>query len=409
MPKHKIELLSPAGNFSKLEAAFRYGADAAYLGGDDFRMRSAADNFSLRQLFKAADIANSLGKKIYLTVNTLPHDSKYADLRRFLKSLRANPPHALIISDIGVLSLAKEILPDTDIHISTQASAVSSRACSEWHKLGARRVVLARELTMEEIRKIRRSTPKELELEAFIHGSMCVSYSGRCLLSNYLTGRDANSGACTQPCRWNFTISEEKHSTEHLPVYQDRGTFIMSSRDMCMIEHIPDLVESGISSFKIEGRMKSAYYTAVTANAYRIAIDSYLADRKNYSFDTRLLKELDSVSHREYSTGYYYSDIFENVNTVTEAGYLREKSYLCEAVSDARRRDCYRFIQHNKFSVGDSLEILIPGRTGLRFTVEHLFDQNMNEIESVPHPMQIFYMKVPYTVKKGYIVRSSND
>ncbi len=402
------ELLSPAGSYEKMLAAFRYGADAVYLAGEDFGMRSAAKNFSLDEIRRAVRYARAAGKRVYVTVNILPHSDEYPALRRFLRALAKEPPDALIISDLGVIEAARELIPASEIHLSTQASAVSAAACRAWHRLGVKRVVLARELTLSEIAFIRRNTPRSLELEAFIHGSMCVSYSGRCLLSQYLTGRDSNRGACTQPCRWNFVLSEEKHLTEKLPVYEDRGTFIMSSRDLSMIEHIPELAEAGLSSLKIEGRMKSAYYAAVTANTYRMALDAYGRDPAAFRFDPRWKEELDSVSHREYSTGYYFSSLFEDVNTVTAGGYIREKSYLAEAIADTDETGRTLFMQHNKFSVGDTVELLLPGQPGEPFPVSALFSEDGEPIDSVPHPKQRFRLILPRPVKKGCILRGSH-
>ena len=402
------ELLCPAGSYEKMLAAFRYGADAVYLAGEDFGMRSAAKNFSLPELRRAVTYAHSIGKKVNLTVNIMPHGDAYPALRRFFRALRDTPPDALIISDLGVFQLAGELLPDVDRHVSTQASCVSAEACCAWYQLGATRVILARELTLDEIRSIRKKTPKRLELEAFIHGSMCVSYSGRCLLSNYLTGRDSNRGSCTQPCRWNFVISEEKHAGEKLPVYEDEGTFIMSSRDLSMIEHIPELVDAGLSCLKIEGRMKSAYYAAVTANTYRMALDTYARDGESYRFDPRWNEELDSVSHREYSTGYYFSSTFENVNTVTSPGYIREKAYLAEALSDSDTSGFALFQQHNKLTAGETVELLIPGQVGIPFRVDQIFDPDGYSIPSTPHPLQQYRIHVPVPVTAGCILRTSN-
>ena len=279
------ELLSPAGNFEKLKAALLYGADAVYLAGKRFGMRSAADNFTDEELYSAAQYVHERGKKIYLTLNTMPHANEYGALRDFLVSIRDAGIDAMIVADLGVMTLVREILPEMEIHISTQASIVSPQAARAYASLGAKRLVLARELMLDEIKAIRDGLDADVELEAFIHGSMCVSYSGRCMLSHNLTGRDANRGACTQPCRWVYTVTEEKRPESPYPIEQNElGTFIMSSKDMCTIEMIPELIEAGISSFKIEGRMKSAYYTAVVTNAYRMAIDAYLADPDGYRF-----------------------------------------------------------------------------------------------------------------------------
>lgn len=419
------ELLSPAGNFEKLRAALLYGADAVYLAGTAFGMRSAADNFSDSELYEAAAYTHERGKKIYLTVNTMPHGHEYARLREYLKSIADANIDAMIVADLGVMATVKEILPDMEIHISTQASIVSPAAALAYASLGAKRLVLARELTLSEIKEIRAALPAEIELEAFIHGSMCVSYSGRCMLSHTLTGRDANRGACTQPCRWNYTIVEEKRPEVPLPIEQnDLGTFIMSSKDMCTIEHIPELIDSGIASFKIEGRMKSAYYTAVVTNAYRMAIDEYMKDPPKYVFDPAWARELEGVSHREYCTGYYLDEPSENAQLGTMTGYIRDKAYfatateqktpdelpqsLCESAETENGR-LYRFIQRNKVCVGDRAEIISPGKTGRAFTVSELYSEKGEPLESAPHPSLIFYARVPFEVHEGDIMRSGID
>ncbi|MFA6948303.1 MAG: U32 family peptidase [Eubacteriales bacterium] len=420
------ELLSPAGNREKLEAAIRYGADAVYLAGRRFGMRAASDNFTLEELADAVAYAHSftaprsartgekMPVKIYLTVNIMPRGYEYAELTEYFKALRNIPIDALIISDLGVLSLARELLPETEIHISTQASAVSAPAVSAYAALGAKRVVLARELSLGEIREIRRGIPPETELEAFVHGSMCVSYSGLCLLSEHLVGRDANRGCCTQPCRWNWALSdnispdaegktyeiqEKNHRDENFPIAEDEyGTFIMSARDMCMIEHIPELCEAGIDCFKIEGRVKSAYYTAVVTNAYRIAIDSY-AD--GLPFDNALRREVESVSHRDFGTGHFFGKAH-----VTEAlGYLREKAYLAAAGDDCAAGELCTFVQRNKVSVGDNAEILSPGHAGRRIVIGELYSEDGDAIESAPHPWMRFKLRVPFNIKRGDILR----
>ena len=413
------ELLSPAGNFEKLKAAVLYGADAVYLAGKRFGMRSAADNFTDEELFAAAEYVHSHGKKIYLTLNTMPHGNEYPALREFLTSIKGAGINALIVADLGVMALAKELLPDVDIHISTQASIVSPEAANAYAALGATRLVLARELTLDEIKAIRDSLPESVELEAFVHGSMCVSYSGRCMLSHNLTGRDANRGACTQPCRWVYTVTEEKRPEMPYPVEQNElGTFIMSSKDMCTIEIIPQLIEAGISSFKIEGRMKSAYYTAVVTNAYRMAIDKYLESPDLYTYDPRLMRELESVSHREYCTGFYLDSPMENPQLSTINGYIREKAYFVTALSKdelplpaslAERNDLFPFIQRNKVSIGDKAELISPNKFGRAFEVTELFSEKGESIESAPHPAQRFFVKVPFDVSAGDIMRSGNE
>ena len=406
--KKRPELLAPAGNFEKMKAAILYGADAVYLAGQSFGMRAAADNFSLEELAEAVNYAHARGVRVYLTVNTMPREYQYEALRSYFEALKDIRPDALIIGDIGVLMLAKEMLPEIELHISTQASAVSSMDCLAWRALGAKRVVLSRELSMEEIKAIRAAIPEDLELEAFIHGSMCVSYSGRCLLSNHIIGRDANCGACAQPCRWNYSlygeIREEKRPDLVIPLEEHNGeTFIMASRDTCMIEHIPALMESGIDSFKIEGRMKSAYYTAVVTNTYKMAMDSYLSG--NYAYDPAWLEELCSVSHREYATGYYFSNSFTDANIASDNGYLKEKAYLAVVVSYDAESGRAVLTQRNKLSEGQSVALLTLGKIGIPFVIEGLKNEEGEDIPSAPHPYMTFSAKMPFTVKPGDIIR----
>lgn len=415
------ELLSPAGNFEKLKAAIRYGADAVYLAGRRFGMRSAADNFTDEELFEAARYVHERGKKLYLTLNTLPHGDEYPALRAFLSRIAGAGMDGVIAADLGVISLVREMLPDVEIHISTQASIISPQAALAYAALGARRLVLARELTLSEIAQIREALPPEVDLEAFVHGSMCVSYSGRCLLSHALTGRDANRGACTQPCRWNYTITEEKRPESPFPIEENElGSFIMSSKDMCTVAHIPQLIGAGIDSFKIEGRMKSAYYTAVVTNAYRIAIDAYLADPEHYIFDPALMRELESVSHREYCTGFYFDDPMENPQLTTIPGYIREKAYLATAAPEelalpaglapvSEEGVLCPFVQRNKICRGDAAELLSPGRLGVSVTIRELYDEQGTPIESAPHPYQKFFTRLPFPVSEGDILRAAPD
>ncbi len=420
------ELLAPAGNFEKLKAALLYGADAVYLAGQNFGMRSAADNFTVDELYEAARYTHERGKKLYLTLNTMPHGDEYPALREFLHDIADSGIDAFIVADLGVMAAVKEILPEMEIHISTQASIVSPEAALAYAALGAKRLVLARELTLGEIKAIRSAIPDDVELEAFVHGSMCVSYSGRCMLSNLMTERDANRGRCAQPCRWNYIIYEEKRPELPIPIEQtELGTFIMSSKDMCTVEHIPDLISAGINSFKIEGRMKSAYYTAVVTNAYRMAIDSYAADPEGYRFDPVWLRELESVSHREYCTGYYLDDPKENPQLSTQTGYIREKAYFATAVENDQDEALaiagsgveienengrlYRFIQRNKVKIGEKAELISPGRPGKEFLVNELYLPDATVIESAPHPSMIFWCRVPFSVAEGDIMRAGED
>ncbi len=403
------EVLAPAGDFEKLETALRFGADAVYLAGKSFGMRAASDNFTVDELRRAAELVHSKGKKIYLTLNTMPHVSEYPELRRFLGELRHIPIDAVIVADLGVLANVKALLPDMEIHISTQASICSPEAAVEYAKLGASRLVLARELTLPEIAAIRAALPERIELEAFVHGAMCVSYSGRCMFSNQLTGFDANRGECKQPCRWSYTLLEVKREELPIPVEEtEKGTFIMSSRDMCAIELIPQLIAAGVNSFKIEGRVKSAYYAAVVTNAYKMAVDAYMNDPKGYKFDTALYTELESVSHREYCKGFYINTPAENANLCTTSGYIREKAYLALIDEDCRAGEMCRFVQRNKFFNGDTVELVSPGKTGRSFKIEELTDAEGTPLESAPHPGMVFYARVPFDVSKFDIIRAGD-
>ena len=415
-----VELLSPAGNFEKMRSAIRYGADAVYLAGHFFGMRSAADNFTNEELCDAVKYAHERGVKVYLTVNTMPHGYEYPMLREYLLAIKDYGIDAMIVADLGVIATIKNLLPDMEIHVSTQASIVSPAAALAYVALGAKRLVLARELTLSEIIEIKKVLPEGIELEAFVHGSMCVSYSGRCMLSHHMIDRDANRGACAQPCRWNYKIIEEKRPDMPLPIEENElGTFIMSSKDMCTIEMIPELIAAGINSFKIEGRMKSAYYTAVVTNAYRMAIDSYLADPENYVFDQRLYTELESVSHREYCTGYYLDEPTEKAQLTRDVGYIRDKAYFATAIEycendipnnlevENKNGRLALFVQKNKVSLGDGAEIISPGFIGRALVVNELYDEKGEAIESAPHPFMKFFVRVPFEVKEGDIMRSA--
>ena len=410
----KPEILSPAGNFEKLTFAVLYGADAVYVAGKSFGMRAASDNFSDEELVQAVKYCHERSVKLYVTVNVMPREYEIGALPEYLTFLNEKArPDALIISDLGVLALAKRYAPDIDIHVSTQASTVNSEACKMYHSLGATRVVLSRELTLDEIRMIRDNIPDELELEAFVHGAMCVSYSGRCLLSNFFAGRDANRGKCAQPCRWEYfdgekyaEIFEKKRPEEKISLVEnERGTFMFSSRDLCMIEHIPELVQAGIDSFKIEGRVKSAYYTAVTANAYKTELNSYLRDPENYVFNPKSLYELESVSHREYATGYFFDNCSENAQISSDGGYLRDKAFL-STVSDVDEENGRAVLcQRNKSVNGQVCELVTPGKDSVEFVLEDMRDEKGNPIDSAPHPQMLFSVKMTVPMKKGDIIR----
>ncbi len=404
------ELLAPAGNFEKMKAAILYGADAVYLSGQIFGMRAAADNFSVEELKVAVEYAHERGVRVYLTVNTMPRQYEYETLKQYLLEIADIPIDAYIVADIGVFMLIRNSFPEKEIHVSTQANAVSAADCLAWYGLGAKRVVLARELTLDEIRSIRAAVPADCEIEAFIHGSMCVSYSGRCLLSNHITGRDGNRGMCAQPCRWNYTIRgyeivEEKRENAPMPVEEVNGeTFILASRDTCVIEHLPEIIEAGIDSFKIEGRMKSAYYAAVVTNTYKMALDSYASG--HYVYDPLWMRELESVSHRSYATGYYFSDCHLDANTADSIGYIKEQAYLATVLSYDEATGVATFSQRNKTSVGEKAEIVTPGKVGRTLIVSGLRNENGEEITSTPHPYMTFTMPVPFSVRPGDILRA---
>ncbi len=408
------EILAPAGNFEKLTFAVLYGADAVYVAGKTFGMRAASENFSDEELTEAVKYCHEHGVKLYVTVNVMPREYEIKELPAYLEFLNnVAKPDALIISDLGVLSMAKRYAPDIDIHISTQANTVNSEACKLYHSLGATRVVLARELTLEEIKMLKHNIPADLELEAFVHGAMCVSYSGRCLLSNFFSRRDANRGKCAQPCRWEYfdgekyaEIFEKKRPEERVSLVEnEQGTFMFSSKDMCMIEHIPELVEAGIDSFKIEGRVKSAYYTAVTANAYKTELNAYLADKENYKFDPRSLYELTSVSHREYGTGYFFDDCSQNAQITADGGYLRDKAFLSTVSEVDEKKGIAVLCQRNKSVEGQVCELVSPGKKSVEFVLEDMRDMKGEKIDSAPHPQMLFTVKMNVPMKKGDIIR----
>lgn len=373
-----IELLSPAGDFERLKLALKFGADAVYLGGEQFGMRTNPSNFNADQLKSAVELAHSLGKKIYLTCNTLPRNQEMEYLPEFLKYAADIRVDAFIIADVGVMDLAKKYAPDVEIHMSTQVGIVNYQTANTLYDMGAKRVVTARELSLAEIKVIREKTPSDLEIEVFVHGAMCMSFSGRCILSDYMVGRDANRGDCAQPCRWKYSLVEETRPGQYFPVNQDEsGTYIFNSRDLCMIEHIPELVDAGVDSFKIEGRAKSEYYTAIVTYAYRNAIDEYL---KNPSPDFKvpqwILNEMEKMSHREYTTGFNFGPM-KNGQVLDNGGYIR-KWDVCALYKDYRDG---RLVvdQRNRFYQGDILEVVEPGKKPYQIDVRELYNETAGE------------------------------
>lgn len=409
MKKEKIkraEVLSPAGDMERFLAAVNFGADAVYLAGKSFGMRTSPSNFSKEDLKNAIDYAHLNGVKVYLTCNTLPRNNEIDHLPEFVETARDLGIDAFIVADVGTLALIKKLAPKTDVHVSTQAGVVNYLTARTFHEMGAKRVVLARELSLSEIAEIRQKTDESLELEAFVHGSMCVSFSGRCLLSSYLTGRDANRGDCAQPCRWKYNLVEENRQGQYFPVFEEAdGTYFLNSRDLCMIEHIDKLVKAGVNSLKIEGRAKSAYYVAVTTNAYKMALLDYYSFTGNtgttWQVKPWMKDELEKISHREYNTGFYFNS--EPGQVYSNGGYIR--SYDVVGVCEGYENGMLLVTQRNKFSTGDTLDVLEPGKAPFVLKVEKMYDEWNNEIVSAPHAMQKVYIPFEKAIKKGAFLR----
>lgn len=389
---NKVELLAPAGNLEKLKVAITYGADAVYIGGEAFSLRAMADNFDREKMIEGLKFAHERGKKVYVTVNIFAHNSDLAGMPEYIKQLYDIGVDAVIVSDLGVFSIVREAAPDLEVHISTQANNTNYKTCEFYYKMGAKRIVLARELSLKEIREIREKIPEELELEAFVHGAMCMAYSGRCLLSNYMTGRDANRGACAHPCRYKYHLVEEKRPGEYFEIDEDeRGTYIMNSQDLCMIEHIPDIVDSGIKSFKIEGRMKSSYYVASVIKAYREAIDSYLRDKENYRFNPKWIIELSKASHREFSTGFYYGKPKKQI--YGNSSYIRSHDIVGLVVDYNDNSKIATIEQRNRVFKGEEVEILTPALENYSIVLNEMWNEEGEEIEVAPHPQMIYKIK----------------
>ena len=399
----KPELLAPAGDMERLRMALAYGADAVYLAGDTFGMRAFAGNFGPEELKTAVDLCHAQGVRVHVTCNTMPRNEEVAKLPQWLEYLDETGVDAVILADVGVLSLAIRHAPHVQRHISTQASIVNYQSARAWHELGAHRVILARELSLEEIREIRQNAPKELEIEAFAHGAMCVSYSGRCLLSNYMTGRDSNRGECAQPCRYRYALMEEKRPGEYFPIYEDnQGTYIMNSRDMCMIDHVPQLMEAGLDSLKLEGRAKSAYYAAIVTGAYRHAIDAAAAGEP---LDPVWRDEVEHISHRHYSTGFYFG---QPGQFTQDSRYVRDWQIVAKVLSCDSEGNATLTL-NNKFSVGDTLELVGPDVRPQSLTVEGLWDESGEALDQVRKPQMVFRMKLPQAVPPLSLLRRQAD
>ena len=402
----KPELLAPGGSLEKLKMAIMYGADAVYIGGEAYSLRTAAENFSISDMKEGIQYAHERGKKVYLTANIIPHNEDINEFENYIKEIRPLGFDAVLISDLGMFDMMRTLAPEIPIHVSTQANNVNWRSAAMWHKLGASRVVLAREMSFEEIAEIRKKIPSDLELEAFVHGAMCISYSGRCLLSNYLTNRDSNQGACSHPCRWNYSLVEEKRPGEYMDVFEnERGTFIFNSKDLCMIRHIPELVKSGICSLKIEGRVKTSYYVATIIGAYRREIDRYFADPENYTFNEEEFEELCKVSHRPYTTGFYYHKPDSDSQVYTDSSYIRDYDLIGMVEDYNPETEIARISQRNKFSVGEEIEVMQPMKPYYKMIVRDMKDENQNPIESAPHAAQTLYMPLDEPVGEGAMLR----
>lgn len=402
------ELLIPAGSLDVLKTAVIYGADAVYLGGEAFGLRAKAKNFTNEEIKEGIAFAHERGVKVYITANILAHNDDLAGVEQYFEELKDIRPDALIISDPGVFAIAKRVLPDMELHVSTQANNTNYGTYLFWHQLGAKRVVSARELSLQEIREIRAHIPEDMQIESFIHGAMCISYSGRCLLSNFLVGRDANQGACTHPCRWKYSVVEETRPGEYMPVYEnERGIYIFNSKDLCMIEHIPELVDAGIDSFKIEGRMKTALYVATVARTYRKAIDDYKKDPELYRKNMEWYKEeIGKCTYREFTTGFYFGKPTTDSQIYDSNTYVKNYTYLGTA-EEVREDGCCRIEQKNKFSVGEQIEIMKPDGRNVLVTVKGITDEDGNTMESAPHPKQVLWVDLGSEVSPYDILRRS--
>ncbi|MDD6037587.1 MAG: U32 family peptidase [bacterium] len=404
------ELLVPAGSLEVLKIAVIFGADAVYIGGEVFGLRAKAKNFSLEEMKEGVLFAHEHGVKVYVTANILAHNDDLDEVRNYFEELKSVGPDALIISDPGIFSIAKEVWPEVEVHISTQANNTNYGTYRFWQSLGAKRVVSARELSLAEIMQIRENIPDDLEIETFIHGAMCISYSGRCLLSNYFTGRDANQGACTHPCRWKYTVMEESRPGEYLPVYEnERGTYIFNSKDLCMIEYIPQLIDAGIDSFKIEGRMKTALYVATVARTYRKAIDDYLKSPALYEQNMPwYLDQISNCTYRQFTTGFFFGKPSEEAQIYDSNTYVKEYTYLGN-IGERNEDGLYAIEQRNKFSVGETIEVMKPNGDNLEVTVKRIVDEKGADQESAPHPKQKLWIDLGIELEQYDILRRKEE
>ncbi len=406
----KLELLIPASSLEVLKVAVMFGADAVYIGGEAFGLRAKAKNFSFEDMKQGIIFAHNHGVKVYVTANILAHNYDLDGAYKYFEELKTIGPDALIISDPGMFTIAKEVWPEVDIHISTQANNTNYKTFNFWNRLGATRVVTARELSLNEIKQIRANIPADMEIETFIHGAMCISYSGRCLLSSFMAGRDANRGACTHPCRWKYSVVEESRPGEYMPVYEnERGTYIFNSKDLCMIEHIPELIEAGIDSFKIEGRMKTALYVATVARTYRLAIDDFLKDPDYYRQRIPFYKqEIQKCTFRQYTTGFFFGKPDENTQIYDSNTYIKEYTYL-GIVQGCNAEGLYHIEQRNKFSVGEKIEVMKPDGSNIEVVVRTIKNEDGEAMESAPHPKQQLYIDLGIKLEDFDILRRREE
>ena len=402
----KPELLAPAGNLEKLKKAFLFGADAVYIGGEEFSLRVAAENFSIEDMKEGIAFAHARGGKVCLTANIIPHNEDIEAYREYLMEVKDLGLDGVILSDLGMFQITREFAPELEIHVSTQANNVNYESAKMWHQLGAKRVILAREMSLDEIKEIRTKIPEDLELEAFVHGAMCISYSGRCLLSNYMAGRDSNQGNCAHPCRWKYHLMEEQRPGEYMPVFEnERGTFIYNSKDLCMIEHMDKLIESGLSSFKIEGRVKSEYYVATIVQAYRKAIDAYFEDPEHYTVDPAWLEEIKKVSHRDYTTGFYFGKPGASEQNYATSSYIRDYEMVGIVVGYNPETKLAEVIQKNRFFKGGTVEFVRPVGKFFSQTVTELYDDNGVPLEVANRPQSKVFVKTEEPVEIDTFLR----
>ena len=406
MAERKVELLVPAGSLEVLKVAVDYGADAVYIGGQAYGLRAKADNFSIEEMKKAVKYAHAKNAKVYVTANIFAHNYDIEGMKAYFEQLKDTGVDAVLVSDPGIFMLAKEIMPDMELHISTQANNTNYLTYNFWYNMGAKRVVTARELSLVEIKQIREHIPEDMEIESFMHGAMCISYSGRCLLSSYFTGRDANRGACTHPCRWKYHIVEETRPGEYMPVNEDdRGTYIFNSKDLCMIEHIPEMIDAGIDSFKIEGRMKTALYVATVARTYRKAIDDYMESPELYRSNMEYYKsEIAKCTYRQFTTGFYFGKTDQDSQIYDNNTYIKNCTYIGN-VQEVTEDGLVAFEQKNKFSVGEEIECMNFDGTNTVCRVEEIYNDRMEPMESAPHPKMQLYVKLDLPVSAGMILR----